>query len=511
MKRISRPLVNLISAAAVGLALFAVFQFLSWGRDTNALPRFNVQDSPVNRDAHGIASYASILKRAAPSVVNIYSTRIIRDHPRMPMLDDPWLRRFFGPDSDERKQPERHPRIHRSEGLGSGVIVSPDGYILTANHVVEGADQIQVALASGGKEFTAKVIGTDRPTDVAVLRVEAKDLPAITIADSDQLEVGDVVLAIGNPFGVGQTVTMGIVSALGRTALDINEYENFIQTDAAINPGNSGGALVDAEGRLVGINTAIYSRSGGNEGVGFVVPVNLARSVMERLIKYGKVTRGSIGVRLQEEITPDLAAEFNLPDTAGAMVAEVLPNTPAARAALQSGDVIREVDGRKIADMRQLRLMISQTAPGTKVTLKILRSDAAKKQVEQAVTVTLGTLPENLARGNNGVSPDEEIAPGQDSLDGVEVTDLDASARRQLDIPRNLQGALVTRVDPDSTAAEAGLQEGDVLLEINRQAVRSADDAMELCKNAKGNRVLLRIWRDGGTSFIAVNRNRPGR
>src|SRR5581483_2317458 len=312
----------------------------------------------INRSASGV-SYAPMIKRVAPSVVNIYSTRIIRERSLdlHPFFDDPTFRRFFGPDDNGNGggnggngRRGRRPHSQKAQGLGSGVVVSPDGYILTANHVVEGADEIKVALTDGGKEFPAKVIGADPPTDVALLKIDAKDLPAIAIADSDKLEVGDVVLAIGNPFDVGQTVTMGIVSAVGRTSLDINEYENFIQTDAAINPGNSGGALVDAEGRLVGINTAIFSRSGGNQGVGFAVPVNLARAVMERLVNYGKVTRGYLGVSLQPEITPEIMQDFSLPDTSGSLVTGVMPNTPAAQAGMKEGDFIREVNGKKIND-----------------------------------------------------------------------------------------------------------------------------------------------------------------
>jgi serine protease Do len=487
-----------------GLLVFAVVENSVSGKETPAVPEFNIEKSPVNRDAK-VASYAPVIKRAAPSVVNIYSSRTVRAHPFLGPFTDPFFRRFFGPDGGPQ---DRRSRGRKEESLGSGVIVSSDGYILTANHVVDSADEIKVALAKGGKEFPARVIGTDRPTDVAVLKVDAKDLPAIAMADSDQLEVGDVVLAIGDPFGVGQTVTMGIVSALGRTALDINEYEDFIQTDAAINPGNSGGALVDAEGRLVGINTAIFSRSGGNEGVGFVVPVNLARSVMERLIKYGKVTRGALGVTLQPEITPELAAEFNLPDQSGAMIADVQPNKAAAKAGLQEGDVIREVDGRKVNDMRQLRLTISQTPPGTKVTLAFLRSERGKKPIEKKVDVVLGTLPDDLARAGGRVNPRDDKPPEQDSLDGVEVTDLDSGIRRELNIPASIHGALVSNVDPDSSAAEAGLRQGDIILEINHDPVGNADDAVDLSKKAKGDRVLLRVWRDGNRSYIAVNNNK---
>jgi serine protease Do len=504
MKQISRPVRKGWVALLGALAVFTMVQSPLSGKDTPANPQFNLEKTPLNREAKGV-SYAPVIKRAAPSVVNIYSTRTIRTRSFMNPFSDPFFRRFFGPDNES---PDRRSRGRKEKSLGSGVIVSSDGYILTANHVVDEADEIKVSLADGGKEFTAKVIGTDRPTDVAVLKLDAKDLPAIPITDSDELQVGDVVLAIGNPFGVGQTVTMGIVSAVGRTALDINEYEDFIQTDAAINPGNSGGALVDAEGRLVGINTAIFSRSGGNEGVGFVVPVNLARSVMERLIQYGKVTRGSLGVRLQEEITPELAAEFNLPDQSGAMIAEVLPDKPAAKAGLRNGDVIRQVDGRKISDMHQLRLAISQTPPGTKVTVTFLRSENGKEPEEKKVDVVLGTLPEDRAGRNGRANPDDENPPAQDSLDGVEVTDIDAGARRELNIPVSIHGALVSNVDPDSNAAAAGLRQGDVILEIKGQPVNNADDAVDLSRKVKGDRVLLRVWRAGGRLYIAVNNSK---
>jgi serine protease Do len=321
--------------------------------------------------------------------------------------------------------------------------------------------------------------------------------------------VGDVVLAIGNPFGVGQTVTMGIVSGTGRTALNINQYEDFIQTDAAINPGNSGGALVDAEGRLIGINTAIFSESGGYQGVGFAVPVNLARSVMEQLIKTGKVTRGYLGVDIQS-LTPDLAEEFKLPDSAGALVTDVEPDTPAAKAGLQNGDVIRQVDGKKIADSQQLRLMISQTAPGTKVNVTFLRAESGKKPTEKTVSATLGTLPnQGNARGIN--TPDEQKDSNYDSLDGVEVGDIDSSARQQYGIPTSVRGAVVTSVDENSNSADAGLREGDVIQEINREPVRTADDAVKLSDKAHGNRVLLKVWRPsptgtgGGSFYLTVD------
>jgi len=518
-------MVSVWSAVIGGALVFAGVQLTSLGRETNAPPEIKIDNSPIQRETHGVTSYAPIVKRAAPSVVNIYSTRIVREREMNPFFNDPFFRRFFGPNGQDQGQGQgqgdqgdpgdqgqsnrgsRRGRSMRSQSLGSGVIISSDGYILTANHVVEGAEEIKVAMADGGEEYTAKVIGSDAPTDVAILKINAKNLPVITIADSDNLEVGDVVLAIGNPFAVGQTVTMGIVSALGRTDLEINEYENFIQTDAAINPGNSGGALVDAEGRLVGINTAIFSRSGGYQGVGFAVPVNLARSVMESLIKYGKVTRGYLGVDIQS-ITPDLAPEFNLTDDEGALVTEIRPNSPAAKAGLQEGDVIRSVNGKKIKDSQQLRLMISQTPPGTIVKLTYLRGESGKKPVERSTTAVLGTLPgQGNARGEN--PPEEGKGSNYDSLDGVEVTDIDAEARQQYHIPGSVHGAIVTSVDENSNAADAGVREGDVIQEINRQPVHNADDAVKLSEKAHGNRVLLRVWRQnegqGGSFYITVD------
>src|SRR5712664_1669955 len=310
---------------------------------TNPPPKVTIQDAPLSRDIKAGTSFAPVIRKVAPSVVNISSSMTIHQRGSgNPLLEDPFFRRFFGDDSMDQSQP----RDRKAQSLGSGVIVSPDGYILTASHVVEGADKVKVALASGEREFDAKVVGTDPPTDVAVLKIEPRSsLPAVAIADSDKLEVGDAVLAIGNPFAIGQTVTMGIVSGVGRTGLGIAGYENFIQTDAAINPGNSGGALVDAEGRLVGINTAIMSRTGGNMGIGFAVPANLARYVMDRLVTEGKVTRGYLGINIQP-LTRDLAKLFHLPDeSSGVMVGGVSPDSAAEKAGLKDGDVILEFNG----------------------------------------------------------------------------------------------------------------------------------------------------------------------
>ena len=328
------------------------------------------------------ASYYDAVQRATPSVVNIFTSKEIRS-PRHPLLNDPIFRRFFGDQLPDEAQ--------RAASLGSGVIVSGSGYVLTNHHVVEAADEIEVALADG-KRLLAKVVGNDPETDLAVLRLDAENLPAIGFGSSDALRVGDVVLAIGNPFGVGQTVTSGIISALGRTGLGINTFENFIQTDAAINPGNSGGALVDAAGNLIGINTAIFSRSGGSMGIGFAIPVSTAKMVLEQIVKSGSVTRGWIGVEVQE-ITPPVAESFKLGGTRGALIAGVLRGGPADKAGIKPGDVLLEVQGKPVADPAAMLNLIAALAPGSAATMKVKRQG---HDVDASVTV--GRRPKPPAR-----------------------------------------------------------------------------------------------------------------
>ncbi len=506
MKRTSKLLVSLASVIVAGLAVALAVQLTLKAGDVE--PKLNIQDTPISRELKASTSFAPMIKKAVPSVVFIYSTRVVKMQPYgNPFFGDPFFRHFFGDDDNDINPQSRRPRTHRSQSLGSGVIVASDGYILTANHVIAGAEEVKVQLADGSKELDAKIVGADPATDVAVLKVDADNLPAITIANSDQLEVGDLVLAIGDPFGVGQSVTMGIVSALGRGGFHINDYENFIQTDAAINPGNSGGALVDAEGRLVGINTAIITRSGTYQGVGFAVPINLARQVMERIVKYGKVTRGYLGVYIQN-LTPDLAEEFHAPDENGALVGSVTPDTPAAKAGLKNGDVIVEFDGRKVKDSSQLRFMVAQTLPDTKVTLKMIRDGK-----EQSVTVTLATLPDNMLAANDNESGGSDTQANNDALDGVEVTDLDSQARQDVNIPARIQGALVASVASGSPADDAGLKAGDVIVEINHHPVRNADQAVDLARNLKGNRILLRVWSRNenglsGTHYLVIEKDK---
>jgi serine protease Do len=428
-------------------------------------------------------------------VVNIFTTRTVQmavpeSHP---LYQHPFFREFFGDRAPEQQQP----RQRQQQNLGSGLIVTEDGFILTNNHVVEGADEIRVALPGGGREYIATVVGTDPPSDIAVLKIEGTRFPTIPLADSNAIEVGDLVLAIGNPFGVGQTVTMGIVSATGRGGFGIVDYEDFVQTDASINPGNSGGPLVDTQGRVIAINTAIISSARGGLGIGFAVPVNMARSIMERIIKEGRVVRGYLGVATQP-VTESLARAFDLPTRSGALVAEVVPGTPAERAGLQPGDIIVEFDGRPVPDPRQLRLAAAQTRPNTKVQLRIVRDGK-----ERTISTTLAELPqEALETPMPEREPQPE--PERDVFEGVAVTNIDPATRQKLGIPEHIQGALVARVRPGSPAASAGLRAGSIIVEMNRRPIRNAREAIQTSRNLRGDDVLLRVWSREGTRYMTI-------
>ncbi|HEV7869438.1 MAG TPA: DegQ family serine endoprotease [Chthoniobacteraceae bacterium] len=465
------------------------------------LPPVKVDATPLPQMA-GLTTFAPVVEKVAPSVVTISTSKMVRRNLDNPNLNDPMFRRFFGiPEQDENEAPgNRQPgaRKRRAVGLGSGVIVSPDGHILTNNHVIEGADEILVTIGNEKHEYTAKKIGTDPGTDMAVLKIDAKNLKPITFADSDKLRVGDLAIAVGNPFGLVQSVTQGIVSALGRSETGITDYANFIQTDASINPGNSGGALVDTEGRLIGVNTAIFSRSGGNQGIGFAIPANLAHSVMDSIIKTGRVTRGFLGIGLQP-LSEELAKAFKIDSSAGALVSEVQPKSPAEKAGILSGDVVVDVNGKKVEGPRELQLLVAALPPGAKVDVKILREGK-----EKVVSVELAERPGTQIAGG----PVENKTQDPDVLDGVTVGDLDAEARKQYEIPETVKsGVVVTKVDPDSPSADAGIRVGDVVLEVSREPITSSKQAVELSEKLKKEKsVLLRVSSRGSTRYVLVQR-----
>jgi serine protease Do len=436
--------------------------------------------------------FAAVLKPAMPAVVNIHTSKVVKDRQQgqnMPFFNDPFFRQFFGDQFGQGMQP----RPEREESLGSGVIVTSDGTILTNNHVVDGATDIKVQLADN-REFTAKLVGTDPKTDVAVLKIDAADLPTLAFGDSSKIQVGDVVFAIGEPFGLKSTATMGIVSATGRSGLGIENYEDFIQTDASINPGNSGGALIDLHGNLIGINTAIETGGGeGNLGVGFAIPINMARGVMDQIVEHGKVVRGYLGVYIQN-VTPDIAKAFNLSKNNGALIGDVEPNTPGARAGLKKGDVVVGLNGTPVKDANDLQLRISESAPGTNVNLQLMRDGKT-----QDVNVTLGELPEKSASNNE---PGGSTASG--GLQGVEVQTLTPDIAQQLQVPSGTTGVVVSSVDEASPAAAAGLQRGDVIEEVNHKPVSSVAQYRQALSAAGNQPVLLLVMSQGGVTHYLV-------
>ena len=490
---LKKTFVTAITAIIGGTALW-----LSTGQavdgvkgDTKPAPSkasVTVDNAPIAKETKVATSFAPIVKKVAPAVVSIHTSKTARLRGMEGMNP---FEQFFGVPRGQR----RAPVPFKERSLGSGVVVTPDGYILTNDHVVDGADEIKVTFEKDKTEHLAKVVGRDPKTDIAVLKIDAKNLPVATLGDSETIEVGDRVMAVGNPFGIGQTVTVGIVSAVGRGGIGIEDYEDFIQTDASINPGNSGGALVDMEGRLVGINTAILSRSGGNQGLGFAVPVTLARHVMDELVKSGKITRGYLGVLIQD-VTPELAKTFNLKDTTGALISEITENSAAGEAGLKPGDVVTEFNGKKIRDGRSLRNSAGLLSPGTKTDVKVLRDGK-----ERTFKVALRELPgeKSVAAGN----PDGEAT--EEALAGVGVGDLTPELRQQLKLPAHIKGAIITDINPGSAAYDAGLREGDVIQEINRKPITSAEDAVTATTNVKERRTLVRAWGNGGSRFIVVD------
>jgi serine protease Do len=423
---------------------------------------------------------------ARPAVVNISTTSMVttEDNPFGDMFNDPFFRHFFG-DQDGRPGQKRK---HKSSALGSGVIVSEQGYILTNNHVVQGAEEIKVTLYDK-REFKGKIVGTDPRTDLAVVKIAAKDLPTLQMGESAKLKTGDIVLAVGSPFGLNQTITMGIVSAVGRSNIGLADFEDFIQTDAAINPGNSGGALVNISGELVGINTAIFSTSGGYMGIGFAIPSDMAKTVMDSIIKHGKVVRGWLGVSIQN-LTPELSKSLGIKETEGALIAGIESHSPADKAGFKRGDLVTAVDGKKIVDSTTLRNIVAATAPGKKVDVKIIREGK-----EQTIAVTLGEYKEKKIVKKSEYN---------NIMKDVTVQELTPSIQDKLNLPENLTGVVITDVGQESPA-QGLLQPGDVIEEINKMTIRSAQDYDKaVSKLGERDSVLLLIYRDGGSVYLTI-------
>lgn len=435
-------------------------------------------------------AYERIVQAVTPAIVYIRTEQVVKME-QSPLFMDPSFRGFFGDTFPQ------IPREQRQHALGSGVIFDPNGYIVTNNHVIDHADTIEVMLTNK-TVYKAKVVGSDPDADIAVLKIDAKDLPAVPLGDSSTLHVGDTVMAFGNPFGLNFTVTRGTVSALGRSQFRIEPLQDFIQTDAAINPGNSGGALVDVRGQLVGINTAILcgdsgpGGEGGFMGIGFAIPINMAKRSMESLVKSGKVTRGYLGASVGP-LSQELAKEFRVPDTAGALVQDVTRGGPADKAGLKPGDVIRKYDGRTVSESDELLAMVASNNPGDTVPLEILRNGEPV-----SLKVTLGQRPSDL-----GYTPGRHRAPSSGPLRGISVKNLTPSLRKELEIPPDASGVVVVDVDPNSPAADY-LEQGDVILSVNHHPVNSAADFNNLAVEAKGQ-ALLRIVHQGETLFVVIS------
>jgi serine protease Do len=484
MKSHGKHVVRLLGVLALVLALLLTTGLSPTG-SAYAIDKVISQESSklLGKLSDALAEVADI---ARPSVVNISTTTTVtmENQPYGDLFNDPFFRRFFGDQFDHPGQK----RKFKSSALGSGVIISTDGYILTNNHVVKGADEIKVILYDK-REFKGKIVGTDPRTDLAVVKIQAKDLPVIRIGESGKLKTGDVVLAIGNPFGLNQTITMGIVSAVGRSNIGLADFEDFIQTDAAINPGNSGGALVNTDGQLVGINTAIFSTSGGYMGIGFAIPSDMARSVMDSIIKHGKVIRGWLGVSIQN-LTPELAKSLGMKETAGALVSGVEKDSPADKAGIKRGDLIIQFGGKKVEDSTGLRNMVAGSGPGTKAEIKIVRD-----QKEQTLTVTLGEFQEKKAAKNIEYN---------NALKGITVQELTPSLRDRMGIPENVNGVIIANIIEDSPAQEA-LQIHDVIMEVNRRAITNISDYEQtVSKIGEKDSVLLLIYREGASIYITI-------
>ncbi len=494
-RKISGGIILLLIGTIVGVTLVSEFQLLPVGQAVNNLEKEKqIEILPSDQ------IFVKIAKTVTPAVVNISTTRIIKNNnggqsgQGFP-FNDPLFRRFFGEgdNSPHRRGVPQQPQSRKEQSLGSGVIVTADGLIVTNSHVVEDADEIKVLLEDK-REFKATLVGKDKKSDIAVIRIDATGLPTVPWSNSDNLQVGEYAVAVGNPFGLNQTVTMGIVSAIGRANVGIADYEDFIQTDAAINPGNSGGALVNIRGELIGINTAIFTRSGGYMGVGFAVPSNMVRSIMDSLVATGKVTRGWLGVSIQD-ITPALAKEFGLKDAKGSLVTDIMPDSPAAKSDLKRGDVILFFIGQEIDNSSHLRNMVARARVGTKASVKIIRD---KKEKE--IFVTLSEQPKEVAQKGE----EEEKEPGSSAF-GISVQEITPEMAEQFDLNIREKGVIVVQVEPGSVAEEAGLREGDLVIEINRKPISDLKSYERLFnKIKKGDSVLFLISRQGNRFYLTL-------
>jgi Do/DeqQ family serine protease len=453
-----------------------------------SLPPARSSEAPLT-SGNAVVSYADVVTRVAPAVLTVKSERVVRAPRQHPFFEDPFFRDLFG----DRFGGVPAPRDQIQRGLGSGVIISKDGYILTNHHVVDGAEEIKVEMTNN-RGYDAKLVGADPRSDLAVLKIEAKDLPMLTLGDSDRVRVGDVVLAVGNPLGIGQTVTQGIISAKGRsTGLSDGSFESFLQTDAPINQGNSGGALVNTLAELVGINSQIISPTGTNIGIGFAIPANMARSVAEQLIKNGKVRRGYLGVTVQP-ITSDMAANLGLKNAEGAIVSRVEPGSPAERAGVKQGDVIMAINGNPIGDSNSLRNIIASSTPGAEVTLTVAR-DGQERQLR----ATLSELSSQAAA---------ETTPGGGSSGenrlGMNVKPITPDLATSLGDPRDAKGLVITDIDPGGAAADAGLQPGDLIEQVNRRPVRSEKELKSALASASDRPSLLLVMRRGVNIYLTL-------
>jgi len=448
-------------------------------------PNESVTQPPPHVDATAPQSYANVVSRVAPAVITIHAELRQRAPQQFPFQNDPFFKWFFGNRAPQNSEQQVE------HALGSGVIVQSDGHILTNHHVVDGADDIRVDLGDN-RTFKAKLVGSDPLSDLAVLKIDANNLPVLTLGDSDKTRVGDVCLAIGNPLGVGQTVTNGIISAKGRqTGLSNGAFEDFLQTDAPINQGNSGGALVNTAAELIGINSQIMSTTGGSIGIGFAIPSNMAKTVMDQLVKNGKVTRGQIGLGIQR-VTSDLASSLGMRQPEGVLVNSVTPGGPAEHAGIKPGDVVTAFNGQKVSDPNEFRNRVAGTAPGTDVTLTILRDGH-----EQQVHAKLDELKPQPEQQTAAPSP----APGRF---GMTIQPMTPGSASQLNLPQNTKGLVVTMVDPAGAAANAGIEAGDVIQEVNHQQVTTPDQVRNALSQSGGRPPLLLIDRGGQTFFVTI-------